>query len=124
MLSKVILTILLFISRIYCQTQQCPSITNPVDGTVWKLGDKGVIDWTPGGQNQKVTIKLRKGMASSMQEIAIINSNIDQNAKTYTWTVPKNLSPGVDYVIEIGSAPTLCYSHYFSIDANDKPINY
>lgn len=128
MLSKVILVIFLFISRIYCQSpqgSQCPSITNPVYGTIWKLGDKGVINWTPGGVNLKVNIKLRKGIAAAMQEVTTIINNIDQNAKTFTWTIPKNLPLGSDYVIEIGSAPNLCYSHYFSIDNNNiESINY
>ncbi|KAL1916429.1 uncharacterized protein VTP21DRAFT_5620 [Calcarisporiella thermophila] len=101
---------------------QCPSITNPVDGTAWKLGDKGVINWIPGGNAQKVTIKLRKGLASAMQEVAVINPSIDNNAKTFTWNVPANLPPGSDYALEIGNAPNLCYSHFFTIDANGKPL--
>lgn len=118
MLSKVIFVFFLFIFSIYCQNVQCPSITNPTDGTIWKLSDKGVITWTPGGPNVKVNIKLRKGIASAMKEIAIIGNNIDQNAKTFTWNIPENLTPDSDYAIEIGLSPNVCYSHYFTIADN------
>ncbi|KAL1924366.1 uncharacterized protein VTP21DRAFT_7401 [Calcarisporiella thermophila] len=97
---------------------QCPSITNPVDGTAWKLGDKAVINWTPGGNSPKVNINLRKGPASAMQQVATIASNVDQNAGTFTYNVPAGLTPGSDYAIEIGQAPNVCYSHYFTIDNN------
>lgn len=98
-----------------------PSITTPVAGTVWKLGGKGLINWTPGGSARRVGLYLVKGSAAALQNVATIAKRVDVNARTYTWNVPANLTPGTDYAIGIGNPPNLLYTYYFTINATGKP---
>ncbi|KAL1922957.1 uncharacterized protein VTP21DRAFT_9333 [Calcarisporiella thermophila] len=101
---------------------ECPSITTPIEGTVWKLGEKATINWTPAGKEEKVNLFLRKGPAQAMLQVAPIQAKVDVKAKTLTWTVPTTLTPGADYSVEIGVAPALCYSHYFTIQKGNEKV--
>ncbi|KAL1919736.1 uncharacterized protein VTP21DRAFT_1667 [Calcarisporiella thermophila] len=103
------------VQAVYAQGQECPFITNPVQGTVWKAGDQVLVTWKPSNDNAKIQVILDKGQPQALAQVATLADGIDEDTKAIKITVPNNLAPGTDYALQIGSAGNFCYSHFFTV---------
>ncbi|KAK9762024.1 hypothetical protein K7432_012624 [Basidiobolus ranarum] len=99
------------------------SITQPVDGTVWKSGSKVIITWTadsqPPAAPAKFDLTLMSGDEKALQVTANIASGVDTAAGKYEWTVPAGIEKGTTYAVRAGNGGEVKYSHFFSVAAGN-----
>ncbi|ORX94842.1 hypothetical protein K493DRAFT_301827 [Basidiobolus meristosporus CBS 931.73] len=95
------------------------SITQPVDGTVWKSGNKITITWlvndSPPATPAKIDIALMSGPPEALQVKTVIASGVSSADGKYEWTVPANMENGQNYVVRAGNGPDVKYSHFFNV---------
>lgn len=66
---------------------------------------------------------LARGNPNALQPVMTVAENVDANAGSYTWSVPANISLGVDYVLELGVSPNISYTCLLTIQADNGSSN-
>jgi hypothetical protein len=121
---KIIMKIILLISFIvYIAAQTTPpiSITSPLTGTIYTSGISTSITWINPTVSTLSEIQLVQGPADALQEVMLVASNISTSSGSYTWIIPKNIAPGTNYALSLGSSPNIAYSGFFTIKG-DSPV--
>ncbi|CAO0801689.1 unnamed protein product [Mucor circinelloides] len=62
---------------------------------------------------------LTQGSPNALQPVITVAENVDANADSYTWSVPANITPGVDYALELGVSPNISYTCLLTIQAGN-----
>ncbi|KAF2718824.1 hypothetical protein K431DRAFT_124620 [Polychaeton citri CBS 116435] len=91
----------------------------PSGGFSAVAGESLELNWNP-TTDGTVTLVLRSGASSNLNQGSIIEANID-NSGSYTWDVPSGTVRGSDYTIEIVSdtdTSEVNYTPPFVIDSN------
>ena len=74
-------------------------VTNPDSNSIWEIGTSHIISWTSTGSISNVKIELYKGGA--LERTIIANT---PNDDSFEWTIPTDLTDGIDYQIRISDA--------------------
>lgn len=98
-------------------------ISQPTIGEVVVAGKPYTIVWDPSGEDEPVTLVLRKGATNNLDTLDTIAENIE-NKGTYSWTPESSLVGDDDYAIEIlwGSGEDIerNYSPKFVLESDVK----
>jgi hypothetical protein len=66
---------------------------------------------------------LAQGNPNALQPVITVAENVDANAGSYTWSVPTNITLGVDYALELGVSPNISYTCLLTIQAGNGSSN-
>ncbi|KAJ1965289.1 hypothetical protein IWQ62_002706 [Dispira parvispora] len=95
-------------------------LNNPVEGTVWKAGEKVTISWVddnnpPVAPGTPVTLSLYSGNdPNDMKELTTLAST-DGSALSTTVTAPADSGSGTVFSVSIKHDGQQNFSHYFSV---------
>ncbi|CAO3683888.1 unnamed protein product [Rhizopus stolonifer] len=62
---------------------------------------------------------LAKDSPNSLQLVMTVAKNVDANAGFYTWSIPANTTPGIDYALELGVSPNISYTYLLTFQAGN-----
>ncbi|KAI9227254.1 MAG: hypothetical protein DHS80DRAFT_31975 [Piptocephalis tieghemiana] len=95
------------------------TINNPIDGTVWRVGERETITWIPkdGGFDTTASwpVAVMYGNQSNMAMAGVIGQVKEADA-SFSFVVPTSWGNSKEYAVRIGNT----YSHYFTIEGSNK----
>ncbi len=97
------------------QAKASIQIVSPIQGSLWKMGEKERISWNSSGLT---TVSINLINESSGDQYGIVSNTPASTGSyvgNYFWTVPSDVPPGNNYEVVVGYGATNALSSPFSI---------
>lgn len=91
------------------------SVTAPLYDTVFTAGGLAMITWTDPRSPTISQITLTQGMKDQSQSVIKVAVSINSEDAKFAWRIPADFPTGSNYAFELGTAPNVTYTGFFTI---------